>query len=177
MAEQETVETKAEARSAEEVAASYFDATARGDAAAMGAHWHPDGIDDIVPLGIFRGPAEVEQLFSEIFAAFDPWEFRVTRITPGDRVVPVEWRISALFTGAPFQGILPTGRRIELRGCDCVEVEDGLIVRNTAYYDGAAMARGIGLLPPQDSGAERMMRGAFNGVTRLRGALRARRSR
>jgi hypothetical protein len=98
-------------------------------------------------------------------------------MTVGEGVVAVEWRNSAIFSGSPFQGVLPTGRRIELRGCDCVEVQDGLIVRNTAYYDGAAMARGIGLLPPQDSGAERMMREAFNGVTRLRRALRARRSR
>jgi hypothetical protein len=47
-------------------------------------------------------------------------------------------------------------------------------VRNTAYYDGAAFARAVGLLPPQESGAERAMLGAFNGATKLRAMLRER---
>ena len=54
------------------------------------------------------------------------------------QMAAIQWRATGTFRGAPFQGIEPTGRRIEVRGCDCIEVEDGKITRNTAYYDGAA---------------------------------------
>ncbi len=46
-----------------------------------------------------------------------------------------------------------------------------MIVRGTAYYDGAAFARAIGMLPPEDSGAERAMITGFNAVTKLRKAV------
>jgi steroid delta-isomerase-like uncharacterized protein len=134
----------------------------------MAAHWSPDGVEDIVPLGVFRGPDEVRRLFGELFAAIPDAEMQVTRVIADDRTAVVEWRMRGNFTGGPFQGVEPTGRSIELRGVDLVEVEDEAVVRNTAYYDGADFARQIGLLPPQDSGAERAMRGAFNTVTKLR---------
>lgn len=168
---------KAAAEKAEQVARGYFEAIAARDPDGLAGHWHADGVDDIVPLGIFRGPDEVRDLFGEIFAALPDSEMVVERVTADDRVAAVQWRLSGTFDGAPFQGIDPTGRRVELRGCDCVEVEDGKIVRNTAYYDGMQFARSIGMMPPLDSGAERAMKTAFNGVTRLRAAVRNRASR
>jgi hypothetical protein len=75
------------------------------------------------------------------------------------------------FTGAPFLGIDPTGKLIELRGLDLLEIEDGETVSNTAYYDGAAFARQVGMLPPEGSGADRTMKSAFNAVTKVRKAL------
>ncbi len=67
---------------------------------------------------------------------------------------------------------MPNGKRIELRGTDCLEIDDeGKITRNTAAYDGAAFARGLGLMPAENSGAEKAMRGAFNAVTKLRKAV------
>ena len=45
------------------------------------------------------------------------------------------------FTGEPFQDIDPTGKPVDMRGLDLLEVEDGKIVGNTAYYDGAEFAR------------------------------------
>jgi hypothetical protein len=55
-----------------------------------------------------------------------------------------------------------------VRGLDLIEIEDGLIVRNTAYYDNMAYARQVGLMPPMDSGAERAMKSAFNAMTKAR---------
>ena len=76
--------------------------------------------------------------------------------------------MAGTFTGAPFQGSRPPAGGIDLRGLDLLEIEDGEIVSNTAYYDGTAFARQIGMLPPQDSGAERAMKSAFNAVTKVR---------
>lgn len=158
--------------SAEDVARSYFDAVAARDPDAMAAHWHADGVDDLVPVGILRGPGEVRAFFGELFAAIPDFELVVERVTAGERVAAVQWRAAGSFDGGPFQGIDATGGRIELRGCDCLEVEDGKLVRNTAYYDGMAFARGAGLLPALDSAGERAMKGAFNALTKLRSALR-----
>ena len=71
-------------------------------------------------------------------------------------------------------GILPNGKRVEVRTVEVMELEDGKIVRNTIYYDGAAFARQIGMLPEQESGAEKAMIAAFNTVTKMRQAIEKR---
>ena len=158
----------------QDTARSYFDAVAARDAAAMAAHWHREGIYDSVPLGVFRGPDAVRRLYQEMFAAMPDLRTTVERITADDRVAAVQWRASGTFSGGPFQGIEPTGRQIEVRGIDSLEVEDGKILRNTSVYDGAAVARGMGLLPAEDSGADRAMRAGLNTVTKLRRVVAAR---
>jgi steroid delta-isomerase-like uncharacterized protein len=152
-------------------ARSYFDAIARRDVDAMMEHWKEDGVVDLVPIGILRGIDEISAFFREMFAAFPDSEMTVARVAAGQNEVSLEWRMSATFTGGTFQGIEPTGRPVELRGVDIIEIADGKIVSNTAYYDGMAFARGAGLLPAQDSGAERAMRGAVNAATKLRRAV------
>ena len=129
-------------------------------------------MDDLVPLGPLRGPGAVRSFFAELFAALPDFEFTVTQMVIDSQGATVQWRMRGTFDGGAFQGVEPTGRRIDLRGCDCMEVdEDGLITSNVAYYDGAAFARQIGMLPAQDSGADRAMRAGFNTVTRVRSAL------
>jgi steroid delta-isomerase-like uncharacterized protein len=165
----------AKSRAVEEAARGYLEAVGSRDLNGMVEHLHAEMIDDIIPLGVFRGPAEVRAVFTDLFAAVPDFFLHVERVVADDRVAAVEYRMGGTFDGAPFQGIEPTGRKIELRGCDLVEVEDGKVVRNTGYYDGAAFARAVGLLPPQDSGAERAMTGAFNLVTKARRAVAERR--
>ena len=152
-------------------ARSYFDAVGRRDVEGMMEHWKEDGIVDLVPIGILRGRDEIAAFFTEMFTALPDAEMTVARVIAGQSDVAVEWRMTATFTGGPFQGIEPTGRPVELRGVDMIEVADGKNASNTAYYDGMAFARGAGLLPPQDSGAERAMRSAVNAATRLRRAV------
>ena len=166
MAQAETAQ-----RSAEETARASFDAFMAHDVHAVLATWHPEGIQDWIALGIFRGHDEICELFTGIFAATPDLEMTIENVVANDRHCVIQWRQRGVHDGAPFLGIDPTGREIELRGVDVMEVEDGLIVRNTVYYDGAAYARGLGMLPPQDSGAEKLMIGAFNGVTKLRRAV------
>jgi steroid delta-isomerase-like uncharacterized protein len=160
--------TETARRSAEETARAAFDAFMAHDVDGLLANWHPEGIQDWVALGIFRGHAEMRELFTSVFAATPDLEMTVEAVVADDRRCVIQWRSTATHTGPAFMGLDPTGKRIELRGVDIMEVEDGLVVRNTVYYDGAAFARGVGMLPPQDSGAEKAMIGAFNGVTRLR---------
>ncbi|HEY1274207.1 MAG TPA: ester cyclase [Thermoleophilaceae bacterium] len=155
-------------KAVEEHARSYFDALAKRDVEAMAEHLSTDVVEDVVPVGVLRGPAEIKAFFADLFAAVPNLETTVHRVVSDDRVAAVEWRMAGDFTGGPFQGIDPTGRRVEVRGLDVLEVEDGKITSNTAYYDGASFARQVGMLPPLDSGTERAMKGAFNAVTKLR---------
>jgi steroid delta-isomerase-like uncharacterized protein len=152
-------------------ARSYFEAIGGRDVDGVVAHWKEDGVIDLVPLGILRGHEDIAAFFRELFAAFPDAETTVTRVAADQTHVAVEWRMTARFTGAPFQGVEPTGRPVELRGIDLIEIADGKNVTNTAYYDGMAFARGAGLLPAQDSGAERAMKGAVNAATKVRRAV------
>jgi len=151
-----------------DTARSYFDALAARDASAAAALWHKDGVEDLVPLGIFRGPDAIRRLLTEMFTAMPDMRFSVERITADDSVAAVQWRATGTFSAGSFQGLEPTGRRVELRGTDCLEIDEGKIIRNTAIFDGAAFARQVGLLPAEDSGADRAIRAGFNTVTKLR---------
>jgi steroid delta-isomerase-like uncharacterized protein len=160
----------------EEKARSYFDAMDRRDAAGMAAHWREDGVEDIVPVGLMRGREELRDFFASMFAALPDARTTVTRLVAGEQSCAVEWRLEGTFDGAPYMGIEPTGKHVELRGLDLLELEDGELVSNTAYFDGAGFARQIGMLPPDGSGADRAMKSAFNALTKARRALAERRS-
>lgn len=152
-------------------ARSYFEALAGRNPEAMATHWSADGVADIVPLAVLRGPDQIKGFFRELFAAFPGLETTVTRLVADDKHAVVEWRMVGTFSGAPFQEIEPTGKRVDMRGLDLLEIQEQEILSNTAYYDGAEFARQVGLLPPRDSGADRAIRNAFNAVTRVRKAV------
>jgi steroid delta-isomerase-like uncharacterized protein len=122
-----------------------------------------------------RGGDELAGWFRRLFAAAPDWEIEIENVLDdGDRQAVVQWRGAGTFTGAPFQGIEPTGRRVELRGADVMRFDaDGKIEQNTIYYDGAEFARQIGLLPARDSAGDRALLAAFNAATRVKGAVRA----
>jgi steroid delta-isomerase-like uncharacterized protein len=155
---------------------SYFEAMDNRDAQAMASHWREDGVEDIVPVGVLRGHDELRDYFASLFAAMPDARTTVTRLVAGEQSCAVEWRLEATLNGAPLMGIEPNGRHIEIRGFDLFELEDDELVSNTAYFDGAGLARQIGMLPADGSGADRAMKGAFNAVTKLRRAVAERRN-
>jgi predicted ester cyclase len=158
-------------RTPEETVRAYFDAVIARDPDAMASYWSPEGIEEILPVGIFRGPDEVRAYFTELFTAIPDFEMTLDRVLTHEQNVLVQWRAAGTFSGGPLMGVDPTGKRVELRGLDWIEVEDELITRNTAFADGAALARGMGLLPPQGSAAEKAMFGAFNALTKARSTV------
>jgi steroid delta-isomerase-like uncharacterized protein len=160
--------------SVEEVARSYFDALGRRDVDGAASHYAPDVVIDLMGNGIRRGPDDARAFFSGLFTAVPDAEMIVDRVIPGDGVAVVEWRLRGTFNGAQLEGIEPTGNWIDHRGCDVLEIGDGLIQRNTAYQDGMEMARAIGMMPPLDSVPERAMKQAFNVATKARRALQDR---
>jgi len=84
----------------------------------------------------------------------------------------VLWRAAGTFAGpGSFQGIEPTGARVELEGCDVFEVRDGLIHSNRGHVPQLALARQIGLLPPARSPGEQRLNTVFNLRTRAMRAI------
>jgi steroid delta-isomerase-like uncharacterized protein len=161
-----------ESRTPADVARATFDAVIAKDLDGIVAGGAPDYVDDFVPVGAFRGHDAVRGFFREMFAAFPDFEMAVDRIVADDSSAVVQWHLSGTFSGGPFLGIRPTGRRIDVRGVDVMEIADGLIQHNTIYYDGASFARQIGLLPAQGSRGDQLLISAFNVASRLRRAQR-----
>jgi steroid delta-isomerase-like uncharacterized protein len=158
-----------------DVVKDYFDALNRHDLDAAKEFFAPEIVEEITGVGVFRGPDEVIRFFDGLMKAAPDMQVITERTIAEGDTVAVEWRMHGTFSGGPlFNGVQPTGGRLELRGCDVIEVSGGKIVRNTAYQDGIELARGLGMMPPQDSPAERAMIVAFNAATRVRQAVRDR---
>jgi steroid delta-isomerase-like uncharacterized protein len=164
-------------RTPADVARAAFDAVTRRDPDGIVAMGAPGYVDDFVAIGEVRGHDAVRAFFRELFAAFPDFTITLGRIVADDTTAAVQWRAAATFTGGPFQGIAPTGRRVEIRGVDVMEIADGLIQHNTIYYDGATFARQIGLLPGLGSRADQALLAVFNAKTTLRQWARDRRRR
>jgi ketosteroid isomerase-like protein len=158
-----------------DVVVSYFETLGRHDVAGAVEHLDPEVVEEIAGVGILRGRDEVRGFFEGLIKAVPDLELIVDGTTAEADRVAVQWRMQGTFSGGPlFNGLQPTGGRFAQRGCDVIEVRDGLIVRNTAYQDGLELARVLGMMPPQDSAAERAMIGAFNAATKVRQAVRDR---
>jgi steroid delta-isomerase-like uncharacterized protein len=154
------------------VARTYFDAVSARDVDAMADCWAEGGIDRLAPLNRdLRAPDELRSFFNQTFTAMPDMRFEVLDVVAARNQAAVRWRATGTFCGGPFEGIEPTGSRIELEGIDLLTVEDGKIQHNDAYYDSAQFARAVGLLPPADSKMEQRMAGAFNARTKLLGSL------
>jgi steroid delta-isomerase-like uncharacterized protein len=145
-----------------------FEALAARDAAGMAASYADDAVADIVPVGVIRGSNEVKQFFEGLFAAFPDMETTYEVASASGNKVVIEWRSRGTFSGVAFQGVEPTGKVIETRGVDVMTIENDRIAHNTAYYDAMAFARQLGMMPAEDSGAEKAMKSAFNASTKLR---------
>jgi steroid delta-isomerase-like uncharacterized protein len=168
MAMTEHAVAKEELRSLEELAYWGFGQLARRDLSAAEEIWAPEAIDHFLPVGDAIGRDAIVAFFTEMFEAFPDFHIEPERVLTTDTYAVVQWRATGTFTGKAFHGIRPTGRGVAFRGCDVVEIRDRLVHENTIYWDGAAFARQIGLLPREGSWADRAMLAAFNAVTWLR---------
>ncbi|MBS1869587.1 MAG: ester cyclase [Actinobacteria bacterium] len=152
----------------EQVARRYFDAVAARDVEAMVACWQPGAIDRLHGQAELVAPDGVRAWFEELFAAVPDARMEVLETTTQDDRCAVRWRLTGTFAGpGEWQGLAPTGARLDVQGCDVVQVADGLVAGNEAYVDGMTIARQLGALPPRDSGPERGLMALTNLRTRL----------
>jgi steroid delta-isomerase-like uncharacterized protein len=166
-------------RTPSEVAREIFHALfSERDLSDPSRYWTDQSVDHFVALGqSVHGKDALADFFRALFDAFPDWKLDIEQtIDDGDRRVVVQWTASATFSGAPWQGIEPTGSRVTVQGLDVISLDaDEKIEQNTVYYDGASFARQIGMLPSEGSRADRAMLSAFNAATRAKVRLRGRR--
>jgi steroid delta-isomerase-like uncharacterized protein len=163
-----TDKTPQKEQTPEQLARRIFELLNNRDLDTLGDYQQDDVVDDFIAVGAYRGRAEVRRFFEEMFAAFPDFRLEIEHTFGDDKHAVVQWRARGTLTGAPFQGVEPNGKTIELRGVDVMVFSDGKLAHNTIYYDGAAFARGVGLLPPVGSPVEKMLFAGFNAVTAVR---------
>lgn len=160
--------SQGEQSEAEAVARAYFDAVAKRDVEAMAACWEPGSLDVLHGLVELTVPEDLRTWFGALFAAFPDWRFEVVDVlTDGAGKAAVQWHATGTFNGTGrFEGIVPNGRKVDVRGCDVLTVRDGKVVRNDAFVNGAEIARQLGALPPAGSAPEKALSALLNAKTK-----------
>jgi len=159
---------------AEAVTRRYFEAIGAHDVDGAAAMWAPDGREDVRGQGLFIGPEGLREFIGDLIAAIPDLRVEIVSTTTEEDRCALHWRFSGTFAGpGSFNGISPTGHRMEIEGVDVLSVRDGLIQSNDAFTDTMAVPRQIGMMPPLHSSAEQRLTGAFNVKTRLTTSLGA----
>jgi steroid delta-isomerase-like uncharacterized protein len=101
--------------------------------------------------GVFEGPDAIRVRLARDLDAFADATYVVDSfVEDGDRFAD-EWTFTGTHTG-PFRlqdgtEVQATGKRVEIRGMELVEVRDGKIVVDNLYYDFLASLLQLGLVP------------------------------
>jgi predicted ester cyclase len=114
------------------------------------------------------GSEQIGAYFEATFAAVPDFHIEIVGLAEQGDDVFVQWRITGTHSGAAWRGIAPTGKPIALDGIDHFVIRDGKVESNFVVFDQLQFARQIGMMPADGSPADRMMKAAFKGKTRLR---------
>ncbi|MCW3018457.1 MAG: beta-lactamase domain protein [Solirubrobacterales bacterium] len=159
---------------AEAIARRYFGAIDAGDLDQAVSLWAEGGREYVRGQVDVLAPDGLRGFIGELIGALPDLSMEVVSTTTEGERCGVQWLLKGTFAGPGwFGGIAPTGMPIELEGFDLLTVRGGLIQSNDAFTDSMSFARQIGMMPPQDSGAEKRMMQAFNAKTRLSSRLGA----
>jgi steroid delta-isomerase-like uncharacterized protein len=112
---------------------------------------YADDAVQLMPDGRFVGRSAIGERLAKELTAFPDVHHRFISYVEQDDAFADEWIFVGTHTG-PFQlpdgsELPPTGKRVEVRGMEIVELRDGKIVANNLYYDNLAVAGQLGLLP------------------------------
>jgi steroid delta-isomerase-like uncharacterized protein len=142
-----------------------FEQLNRHDIPALREIWSADVVERF-PDRTCRGIDAVARYFEDTFAAVPDMRIEPLAIVEQGDEVFVRWRLTGTHDG-PVQGIEGTGKPIELDGIDHFVLRDGKIVSNFVVFDQMQYSRQLGILPAQDSAADKAMKAAFNAGTKV----------
>jgi steroid delta-isomerase-like uncharacterized protein len=104
-----------------------------------------------------HGPDQIRDHAASVHTAFPDLSFELIRAAHGTDFTAGEWRSRMTHRGE-LDGLGPTGRVVESAGVDVATLDaDDRITHLASYYDGAAIMRGLGLLPARGSRTERVL--------------------
>ena len=111
--------------------------------------------DDAVlttPEGTFKGRAELRERFARELDALSDFKFTMLSYLEDGDTFADEFIFAGRHTGTlrlPDGTDLPaTGRRVEVKGMEFVQVRDGKMAVDNLYYDNVAVLVQLGLIPP-----------------------------
>lgn len=116
---------------------------------------HFDAVDETVAPGIVthgfpchspQSREEYKQFFEDFNAAFSNMEYRTLALVADDTYVAARFFVGVDHTG-PYNGVAPTGRRVEFTGFGLYRLEDGLIAETWLQLDAVSFLSQIGALP------------------------------
>jgi steroid delta-isomerase-like uncharacterized protein len=105
----------------------------------------------LMPEGIFQGRDAIRDRLAQELNGFTDVQWTVESFVEQGDSFADEWIFRGTHT-APFPlpdgtELPPTGKRIEIRGMEYVQMRDGKIVVDNLYYDNLGIAAQLGLLP------------------------------
>ncbi|HEY1279865.1 MAG TPA: ester cyclase [Acidimicrobiales bacterium] len=112
---------------------------------------YADDAVQLMPDGRFEGRSVIGERLAKELTAFPDLHHRfISFVEQGDAFAD-EWVFVGTHTGSLVlpdgTELPPTGKRVEVRGMELVELRDGKIVVDNLYYDNLAVAAQLGLLP------------------------------
>lgn len=121
------------------------------------------------PTRTVRGADALVAWWSGVFAAVPDLVMTIQGMAENDEgQVFLRWRLTGTHSGGDWEGLAPSGARVDLDGMDQCTVADGLIASNFVVFDQMQFARQIGLLPADGSRVDAGLKWAFNTVQRRR---------
>ena len=105
----------------------------------------------LMPDGTFEGRSTIRERLARELNGFSDVAHRVESFVEHGDAFADEWTFVGTHTG-PFalpdgSQLPPTGKRVELRGMEFVQMRDGKIVIDNLYYDNMAVLAQLGLVP------------------------------
>jgi steroid delta-isomerase-like uncharacterized protein len=101
--------------------------------------------DPGAPEGEVHGPDGLEAFVRDVVAGFPDFHISVTDVLSSDELVMYDATITMTHEG-DFDGIPPTGRKVEIDEMSKFRIEDGKIQEHRVYFDQQAVFEQLGLV-------------------------------
>ena len=115
------------------------------------ANFYTEDAELVTPEGTAQGRAAIREALSRDKAAFPDRTMTVDVYVEQGDTIAGEWTWAGTHRGPLVlpdgTEVPPTGKRVEIKGMELVQVRDGKIAVHHAYWDNMAMAGQLGLLP------------------------------
>jgi len=133
----------------------YVELYNEGDLAACMDLYAEDAVQ-IMPEGVFQGRGAIHERLSRELAGFSELTYTIGNFVEQDDAFADEFTIVGTHTGPVTlpdgTQIPPTGRSVQIRGMEFVQLRDGEIVVDNLYYDNVALMAQLGLVPQGANG-------------------------
>ena len=128
----------------------YVERYNEGDLDAVMDLYAEDAVQ-IMPEGTFEGRSAIRERLARDVDGFSHLIYTVGNFVEQGDAFADEWSIVGTHTGPitlpDGTEFPPTGKRVEIRGMEFVQVRDGKIVIDNLYYDNMAVLAQLGLIP------------------------------